>query len=148
MADREDERAPTFPIGLMAKRTGLSPEGIRFYEAEGLLPAPARTEGRRRLYSAAHLKRLAFIRRARDLGFALDEVRALLRLADSRRESCAAARNVAAAHLNDVRAKIADLRTMERVLSKTVSECDAGTHTHCPLIEALSQTSSTGIRQS
>jgi MerR family mercuric resistance operon transcriptional regulator len=148
MAQRLDETAPTFPIGLMARRTGLSPEGIRFYEAEGLLPAPARSEGRRRLYSPAHLKRLAFIRRARDLGFTLDEVRALLRLAESSRDTCADARNMAADHLNDVRAKIADLRAMERVLSKTVSECDAGTRTQCPLIEALSRTSNSRIRKS
>jgi MerR family transcriptional regulator, mercuric resistance operon regulatory protein len=107
---RHDDIAPAFPIGVMAERTGLSPEGIRFYEAEGLLPAPARTIGRRRMYSLVHLKRLAFIRRARELGFTLDEVRALLRLADSSAESCVKARNMAADHLTDVRKKIADLR--------------------------------------
>lgn len=147
MGQRDEETTPAFPIGLMAKRTGLSPEGIRFYEAEGLLPAPARSEGRRRMYSPAHLKRLAFIRRARDLGFTLDEVRALLQLADNSPDCCADARNMAAAHLSDVRAKITDLRSMERVLSTTVSQCDAGTHAHCPLIEALSQTSGGSARR-
>lgn len=132
-----DETAPIFPIGVMAERTGLSPEGIRFYEAAGLLPSPTRTEGRRRIYSLAHLKRLAFIRRARDLGFTLDEVRALLRLADATPDSCAQGRKMAAAHLDDVRKKIADLRVLERVLSRTVSLCDAGTQSRCPLIDAL-----------
>jgi MerR family mercuric resistance operon transcriptional regulator len=136
---RQDETAPAFPIGAMAERTGLSPEGIRFYEAEGLLPAPARSEGRRRIYSLAHLRRLAFIRRARELGFTLDEVRALLRLADASPESCAKARNMAAEHLTDVRKKIADLRTLARVLAQTVQRCDAGTEARCPLIDALNR---------
>lgn len=139
MAKRQDEAAPIFPIGVVAERTGLSPEGIRFYEAEGLLPAPARTEGRRRIYSLGHLKRLAFIRRARELGFTLDEVRALLKLADATPESCVKARNMAAGHLTDIRRKIADLRTLERVLAQTVSRCDAGTEAHCPLIGALNK---------
>lgn len=145
---QQDETAPTFPIGVMAERTGLSPEGIRFYESEGLLPAPARTEGRRRIYSLAHLKRLAFIRRARELGFSLDEVRALLRLADASPESCATARNMAAGHLTDVRKKIADLRTLERVLAQTVLRCDTGTEAHCPLIDALNQAGKSIRRQS
>jgi MerR family mercuric resistance operon transcriptional regulator len=132
-----DETAPMFPIGALAARSGLSPEGIRFYEAAGLLPEPARTEGRRRIYSLAQLKRLIFIRRARDLGFTLDEVRALLRLADTSPDRCAEARNMAAAHLTDVRKKIAALRTLERVLTQTVARCDAGTEVHCPLIDAL-----------
>lgn len=149
MAKRQhqDETAPTFPIGVMAERTGLSPEGIRFYEAAGLLPAPARTEGRRRIYSLAHLKRLAFIRRARDLGFTLDEVRALLRLADTSPDRCAAARKMASAHLTDVRKKLADLRTLERVLGQTIARCDAGTAAHCPLIDALNDGELAGRRR-
>ena len=139
MAKRQhpDETAPAFAIGVVAEHTGLSPEGIRFYEAEGLLPAPARTEGRRRIYSRAHLKRLTFIRRARELGFALDEVRTLLRLADASAESCGKARHMAADHLMDVRRRIADLHKLERVLAQTVSRCDAGTEARCPLIDAL-----------
>lgn len=135
----QDETAPIFPIGVMAERTGLSPEGIRFYEAAGLLPRPARTEGRRRIYSLAHLKRLAFIRRARDLGFTLDEVRALLRLADTNPDRCAKVHKMAVAHLTDVRKKLADLRTLERVLRQTIARCDAGTEAHCPLIDALNE---------
>src|SRR5712671_6492503 len=75
MRDAADETTPMLPIGALAKRTGLTVEGIRFYEKAGILRAPARTAGRHRLYSRADLKRLNFIRRARLLGFTLDEVR-------------------------------------------------------------------------
>ncbi len=124
-------------IGTLSKRTGCNIETIRYYERTALLPAPARSPGGYRLYGAAHLKRLAFIRRARTLGFSIEEVRTLLDLADHRRRPCAEARIVAAAHLDDVRAKIADLKVMERVLKETVARCSEGTGSHCPLIEAL-----------
>jgi MerR family transcriptional regulator, mercuric resistance operon regulatory protein len=133
-----DDGAPAFPIGMLAKRTGLTVEGIRFYEKAGILPAPARTTGGQRLYSLRELKRLNFIRRARDLGFTLDEVRALLRLVDEAPvRPCAEARDLAAEHLGDVRAKIADLRRMERALSAIVARCAEGEAPECPLIEAL-----------
>jgi MerR family mercuric resistance operon transcriptional regulator len=133
-----DEGVPAFPIGALAKRTGLTVEGVRFYEKAGILPAPARTSGGQRLYSLRELKRLNFIRRARDLGFTLDEVRALLRLVDEAPDrTCAEARDLAAGHLGDVRAKIADLRRMERALSGMVARCAEGEAPECPLIEAL-----------
>jgi MerR family mercuric resistance operon transcriptional regulator len=84
--------------------------------------------------------RLTFIRRARELGFSLDEVRTMLRLGDERERPCAEVRVVASTHLRDVRAKIADLQAMERVLRATVARCGRGTGSHCPLIEALSRT--------
>jgi MerR family mercuric resistance operon transcriptional regulator len=84
-----------------------------------------------------HLKRLNFIRRARALGFSIDEVRTLLRLGDERKRPCAEVRVVAEAHLADVRAKLADLKAMERVLKETVARCAEGTGTRCPLIDAL-----------
>lgn len=124
-------------IGALSKRTGCKVETIRYYEHVGLLPAPARSAGGYRLYGTDHLKRLTFIRRARALGFSIDEVRTLLRLADERERSCARARAVAAGHLEDVRAKIADLKTMERVLKETVARCASGKGSDCPLIEAL-----------
>jgi MerR family mercuric resistance operon transcriptional regulator len=126
-------------IGTFSKRTGCNIETIRYYERVGLLPAPARSSGGYRLYGTGHLKRLAFVRRARALGFSIAEVRTLLKLADERKRPCADVRVVAAAHLEDVRAKIADLRTMERVLRATVARCAEGTGTDCPLIEALDQ---------
>jgi MerR family transcriptional regulator, mercuric resistance operon regulatory protein len=134
-----DTGSAHFAIGTLSKRTGCNVETIRYYERSRLLPAPARSQGGYRLYGIAHLKRLTFIRRARALGFSLDEVRRLLRLSDERRRPCAEARVVAAAHLSDVRAKIASLRTMERVLAETVARCAIGTGSECPLIEALSE---------
>jgi MerR family mercuric resistance operon transcriptional regulator len=78
------------------------------------------------------------VRRARELGFTLDEVRALLGLAASGGEACAAVRTLEAAHLTDVRARIADLRSMERILAQAVRQCDAGQQATCPLIDVLS----------
>jgi MerR family transcriptional regulator, mercuric resistance operon regulatory protein len=125
-------------IGALSKRTGTNIETIRYYERGGLLPAPPRSAGGYRLYGTDHLKRLNFVRRARALGFSLAEVRKLLTLADQRRRPCAEVRVVAKAHLEDVKAKIADLRQMERVLRDTVARCEAGSGSHCPMIDALS----------
>ncbi len=124
-------------IGPLSKRTGCNIETIRYYERVGLLSLPARSPGGYRLYEDQHVKRLTFIRRARALGFSIDEARTLLRLADERKRPCAEVRVVAAAHLEDVRAKIADLRAMERVLSATVAKCANGKRSDCPLIDAL-----------
>jgi len=124
-------------IGRLSKHTGTNIETIRYYERVGLLPVPPRSSGGYRLYSTNHLKRLNFIRRARALGFSIGEVRTLFRLADERKRPCAEVRVVADAHLKDVRAKIADLRRMERVLKATVARCASGERTACPVIEAL-----------
>src|SRR6267143_4851873 len=105
-------------IGALATHTGANIETIRYYERVGLLPAPARSSGGYRLYGTDHLKRLNFIRRARALGFSIGEVRTLLRLADERKRPCVEVRVVAEAHLKDVRAKIADLRKMEKLRQK------------------------------
>jgi MerR family transcriptional regulator, mercuric resistance operon regulatory protein len=129
------ERA--FPIGELSRRTGCNIETIRYYERIGLMPAPPR-RGRYRSYGQDDVGRLGFVRRARELGFTLDEVRALLGLAAGGQASCAEARDLAAAHLKDVRTRIADLRCMERVLAETVQACDAGDDACCPLIAALS----------
>ena len=96
----------------LAQRTGCNLETVRYYEKVGLLPAPPRTPAGYRSYDATHERRVRFILRARELGFALDEIRELLHLADERDQPCADVRAVAAAHLNDVRAKLADLRRM------------------------------------
>jgi len=135
-------------IGRLAKHTGTNVETIRYYERVGLWAAPSRSAGGYRLYGTEHLKRLNFIRRARLLGFSIGEVRTLLRLADERRRPCAEARVVAEARLADVRNKIADLRTMERVLKETVARCADGAESHCPLIDALYRNGTTEPRSS
>lgn len=121
----------------LARRTGCNLETVRYYENVGLLPAPPRTTAGYRSYDTTHERRLRFVLRARELGFSLDEIRELLRLVDERDQPCAAASAVAAAHLDDVRAKIADLKRMERVLKDVVAQCADGTRLECPLIETL-----------
>jgi MerR family mercuric resistance operon transcriptional regulator len=128
----------TIPIGALSRQTGCNIETIRYYERIGLMPEPPR-RGRYRSYGPEDVGRLGFVRRARELGFTLDEVRALLGLAASGQASCAEARDLASAHLKDVRSRIADLRRMERVLAETVRACDAGDEACCPLIATLSK---------
>ena len=125
-------------IGELSRLTLCNIETIRYYERIGLLPKPQR-HGRYRRYDGDDIARLKFVRRSRELGFSLDEVRALLTLsADTKRETCAEVRQLAAGHLADVRAKIADLRAMEHVLADAVRRCDAGEPPGCPIIDALS----------
>src|SRR6266852_3488745 len=130
--------AARLAIGTLSKHTGTNVEAIRYYERVRLLPAPARTPGGYRLYETEHLKRLSFIRRARALGFSIEEVRTLLKLADERKRPCAEVRVVAEAHLDDVRAKISDLKAIERVFRETVAKCASGRSPYCPLIESSS----------
>lgn len=121
----------------LARRTGAHLETVRYYEKIGLMPEPPRTVSGYRNYDATHERRLRFVLRARELGFSLDEIRALLRLAGEYDQPCAKAQGLAAIHLQDIRAKIADLRRMERVLKDVVAQCGDGTLPKCPLIEAL-----------
>jgi MerR family mercuric resistance operon transcriptional regulator len=129
------------PIGELSRRTGCNIETVRYYERIGIIPPPAR-RGRYRSYEAHDVARVSFVRRARELGFTLDEVRALLALADRSETSCAEVRDLAAAHLKDVQARIADLRRMENALAVSVQACRAGHNAGCPLIDALFQDSS------
>jgi MerR family transcriptional regulator, mercuric resistance operon regulatory protein len=124
-------------IGEFSRRTGANIETIRYYERIGLLPVPERS-GRYRRYDAADVRRLVFIRRARELGFTLDEVRALLRLSEvDGKAACADVRDLAASHLAEVKAKIADLRAMARTLKEAVRRCGSGEVPGCALIDVL-----------
>jgi MerR family transcriptional regulator, mercuric resistance operon regulatory protein len=131
---------PEITIGGLSRLTGCNIETIRYYERIGLLPRARRESGGRfRRYDGDDVARLRFIRRARQLGFTLDEVRGLLRLAAGDGETVRAeARSLAAAHVADIRAKIADLQAMEAVLSDAICECQADRQSRCPLIEVLS----------
>jgi Cu(I)-responsive transcriptional regulator len=124
-------------IGSLAKATGTKVETVRYYERIGLLPAPARTEGNYRSYDDAHLGRLSFIRRARDLGFSLDQVRDLLGLADERDRSCEAVDVIARQHLAEVERKIADLAALRDELADVLGRCSRGTVAECRIIETL-----------
>ena len=127
-------------IGELSRRTGVNIETIRYYERINMMPHPPRSTSGRRAYGEVETRTLAFIRRARELGFCLDEIRALLALsAHHGDEMCVEVRQLAANHLGDVRAKIADLRAMERILADAVRRCDEGESARCPLIDALSK---------
>jgi Cu(I)-responsive transcriptional regulator len=124
-------------IGELARAADTKVESIRYYERIGLLPAPPRTEGNYRDYSPAHANRLSFTRRARDLGFSIEQIRALLDLADQRERSCAAVDALAREHLADVKRKLADLAALRRELDSLIGQCRHGTIAECQIIEAL-----------
>lgn len=126
-----------FSIGDLARATGTKVETIRYYEGIGLLPAPARTAGNYRSYEAAHRSRLGFIRRARDLGFSLQEVRELLRLADEKDRPCGEVDSIASGHLADVERKIADLQKLRKELRGLITQCRHGTIADCRILDAL-----------
>ena len=128
--------SPFLTIGQLAQRTGANIETVRYYERIGLLPQAVR-RGRYRSYGAVDVARLGFVRRSRELGFSIKEVRALLDLAVAGIVNCSEGRDLAAIHLRDVRCRIADLRRMERVLAATVRACDSGNDAGCPLIDTL-----------
>ena len=104
------------------------------------MPPPPRTEGGHRVYREEHLKRLTFIRRSRELGFTLDQVRNLLLLVDGDDFTCDEVKTMTLDHADDVHRKIADLKKMERVLKDMVSQCNRGDVPDCPVIDALFQT--------
>lgn len=125
-------------IGKLAAQSGVNLETVRYYERIGLMPEPDRTEGGHRLYAEPHRQRLAFIRRGRELGFSIEDIRALLELAEPGHRSCDDVQVIAAAHLADVRTKIADLARLEGILAATVSRCAADAATpSCPVLEML-----------
>lgn len=128
----------TLAIGELARAAGTKVETVRWYEHIGLLAAPARTSGNYRAYSREHLERLSFVRRARDLGFSLDQVRELLRLSDQRDRPCEEVDLIAREHLAEVERKIADLSALGAELRQIIGQCGHGTVADCRIIGALS----------
>lgn len=125
------------PIGEAARQSGVKVPTIRYYEEIGLLPAPPRSEGNRRLYSAVDLRRLAFIRHARELGFEVEAIRTLLALQDNPDQSCASADAIARARLIEVDQRIASLTALRSELERMVAECAHGHIANCRVIETL-----------
>jgi DNA-binding transcriptional MerR regulator len=124
-------------IGDLAKATATKVETVRYYERIALLSPPARTSANYRAYGSAHLARLSFIRRARDLGFTIEAVRELLTLSDHRSQSCQAVDSIARAHLTEVERKIGDLTALRSELDRVVGACRHGTVAECKIIETL-----------
>ena len=112
-------------IGALAAQTGTNAPTIRYYESIGLLPTASRQEGGQRLYGAEDVRRLTFIRRCREFGFSVEQVRDLAGLMEDDARCCTEARDIAQAHLESVRAKLAELRALETEIAAFVERCDA-----------------------
>jgi MerR family mercuric resistance operon transcriptional regulator len=112
MTEPTRSRAKRITRGVLSKRTGCNIETVRYYERIGLMPDPGRSEGGHRLYAEQHVRRLQFIRRCRE-------------------------RNIAIAHVDEVRRKIADLRRLERTMTGMIEACAGGAVPDCPIIDAL-----------
>ena len=124
-------------IGVLSKQTDCHIETIRYYERIGILSKPPRSEGGHRLYEREQIKRLMFVRRSRELGFSLEEIRTLLKLVDGKRYTCEEVKAVTDRHVEDVIKKISDLRKLQKTLSTISSECEGGLVPDCPIIDAL-----------
>jgi MerR family transcriptional regulator, mercuric resistance operon regulatory protein len=126
-------------IGAVSQRTGVHIETIRYYERIGLIPEPARINGRFRAYDGQDVARLNFIRRCRELGFSLDEIRGLQRLAEGGEHSCAEAAGAAGHQLKLITSKIVDLKRMKNTLQTLTRDCvcDDEPAPACPMLETL-----------
>ena len=128
----------TLTIGALSKASGVNTETIRFYERSGLLPAPQRTASGYRSYRPEDARRLRFIRRGRELGFSLEEIRELLELSLHPQQPCASADQMVQEHLSAIETRIRDLQNLRQELRK-LSGCQSGEAEHCRLLEALEE---------
>ncbi|MGY4299889.1 DNA-binding transcriptional MerR regulator [Bradyrhizobium sp. i1.4.4] len=130
-------------IGALAKQTGTNAPTIRYYEEIGLLRSVGRQAGNQRVYNDADVKSLTFIRRCREFGFSIDQVRSLVALLQDQTSSCVEARDLAQEHLIAVQAKLAELKALERTVAAFVADCDAscagGSGPDCVILEDLSK---------
>jgi DNA-binding transcriptional MerR regulator len=134
---------PSLKIGTLAERTGTSAPTIRYYEEIGLLRSADRQSGGQRVYGDADVKQLTFVRRCRDFGFSIDQVRSLVALVQDPQSSCMQARDLAQEHLAAVRAKLIELKALERSIAAFVTSCDAscagGPGPDCVILDDLSK---------
>jgi len=132
-------------IGALAKAAGVKVVTIRYYENVKLMPEPPRTDGNYRAYKSEHLHRLRFIRRCRDLGFTLDQVRELLRLSVQGKRECSGVDQITAKHLEDIERKIAALKGLAAELRRINRRCPGNqTISDCRILEALSPSNLNG----
>ena len=124
-----------FTIGGLSRRSGVRIETIRYYERVGLMPRVTRTPGGRRTFQQEQLRTLNFIRRSREMGFSLEDIRALLPLRED--GSCTDVKAIASRHLESVRAKVRGLMELERVLADAVARCPGDRSTECTVLELL-----------
>lgn len=135
------QAAEGWTIGQLAERTGCNVPTIRYYEEIGLIPPARRRPSGHRYYDAPAEELLAFIRRCRDFGFPIEQVRELVSLAHSEQRDCVETRDIAQAHLNTVRTKLAELRSLERSLARFVKSCSdmcaGGPAAQCTILKDL-----------
>jgi Cu(I)-responsive transcriptional regulator len=129
-------------IGDLARSVGMPAATIRYYEKIGLLSAPARSNSNYRSYGSDDLDRLVFVRRAREIGFSIEQVKELLTLSDRQEDDCCTVIRVAQEHLANIEQKISDLANLKRRLSTLVSSCNGGKVADCRILDALSPSSS------
>ncbi len=129
----------TFSIGQLARQANCKTETVHYYEKSGLMPEPPRSEGGHRIYALEHAKRLKFIRRCRELGFSLDQIRTLLSFIDEPNHSCGEVKGVAIAQSREVQGKIDDLIRLKQALDTMVNQCKGTNYPidKCPIIDAL-----------
>lgn len=129
---------PHLTIGAVARRASVAIDTIRYYEREGLLPAPRRRASGYRDYDAGAVERLRFIRRAKELGFSLDEIRELLALSADRERGVRSVKQRAEARLGEVERRIRELQRVRRGLKRLIDACPGhGALEHCPILRAL-----------
>jgi Cd(II)/Pb(II)-responsive transcriptional regulator len=127
-------------IGELAKETGVKVVTIRYYEQVGILPEPSRTTGNYRTYTVEHVDRLRFVRRCRDLGFSLDQIKDLFRLSSEDLSSCKEVCQLAERHIEEIEEKIADLKRLASELRQISSSCSGKRRmAECRILEALSR---------
>jgi MerR family mercuric resistance operon transcriptional regulator len=128
-----------FSIGNLAQVANCRVETVHYYEKTGLMPEPSRTEGGHRMYSLSHVKRLNFIRRSRDLGFTIEQIKELLKFIDEPDHYCGEVKAMAMLQVREVRKKIDDLQRLQKALEEMVSQCKGDNYTidNCPIIDAL-----------
>lgn len=127
----------TLTIGQAAAAVGCNVRTIRYYEQIGLLPAPVRTDGNQRRFLATDLKRLAFIRHARELGFSIDRIATMLDLSRRRDQSCRTISDIARSHLDEVDRRLERLTALRDELAVMVDRCPGGAMADCRIVEAL-----------
>lgn len=132
-----DTRLVNVAIGEASRRSGVSPRMVRHYEGLGLLPSVARTESGYRQYSGADVHSLRFIKRARDLGFSMDEIGELVGLWHNRRRASASVKRIAQKHLGELEQRIADMQAMRGTLAHLVRCCHGDARPDCPILEDL-----------
>lgn len=126
-------------IGDASRASGVSIKMVRHYEAIGVLPKAARTEGNYRLYGPNEVHTLRFVRRARNLGFSMDQIRELLGLWQSKSRSSVAVKKIARAHVDELKAKIAELEAMVKTLEHLMQHCHGDHRPECPILDDLSR---------